>query len=63
MRSMWTALSDLDYYGVGQEDLEPEACDICGAHEHEACEEWCPTNLAAEEPEDLECPIDLLDVA
>jgi len=59
MTSMWTALSDRDYFGdfaYGDYEQEEEYhCSDCGAGELEACEEWCARNAAAEEPPPTDC--------
>jgi hypothetical protein len=56
MYSMWAAPSDRDYYDPFGYDEQPEDdrepfCS-CGARYDQACEEWCATNLPAEEPQE-----------
>lgn len=50
MQSMWTAVSDRDYYGYNEELEEPEFCVDCGAREPETCERWCSSRALAGEP-------------
>jgi hypothetical protein len=57
---MWTAPSDLDYYGSFGADCdedEAEICGDCGARWdcREACEDWCATNRAVPEPVPVSC--------
>ena len=67
MYSMWTAPSDRDYYdpfghGEQPEDDREPFCS-CGARSDQACEEWCATNLPAEEPQEEEEIEDVLRIS